>query len=369
MIPRLEVWTSDLIDFEQKNPVLGRPVRVRDGRADEPFKPNVDWDEVQLLCVGATTSFGSKLWAGSGRGDAAVHVAAPGERIAVAARPSFDRRQSFDAYRVARGSSFAAPMVAGAAALLRRAAPGAPINDIREALQAGARQSHDLRGKVKFGSLDIACALRALNERKEPSWDMVVIGDLTDSRDYNAFIDSTTPVCRERPPQVVRFQRPLRTSEVFDNAGDDAQAGRHDTLQSLIDSAELQNDALSTSLAWQARLLQLADTTWDAGRAAFPVTEGLLRPIVPPERPVYDAGTMSVGCPEDGFHMTGLRVYFPDFIAPKGWVFPTDALEEPPKGKRVQLAIALAKPWYSALLGDTIRIRAIVRCEFFPGLP
>jgi hypothetical protein len=46
-------------------------------------------------------------------------------------------------------------------------------------------------------------------------------------------------------------------------------------------------------------------------------------------------------------------------------MFPTDA--EPPS-KKIQLAIALGKPWYQSLLPDVMRIRASVRCDFYPGL-
>jgi subtilisin family serine protease len=355
LIPKLGVWTSKSLTDRGPRPTPGT-------LADEPFKlEGVDWDGVQLLCVAATKSIASKLADFSGRGDAAVTLAAPGAQISIANRPSQSDPENRGAYQVADGTSFAAPMVAGAAALLRRAAPGAPIEEIRRALERGAIQSQNLRGKVRYGNLDVGCALRALNARAQPSWNMVAISPQADLDAYRDFIESTA--CRERRPEVRRFQLAV-SSDIFDR--EDGE--RHPTFQSFIDSAKLSDAAPSPSLGWQARLARLAETTWNGGRAAFPIADGEPAPVVPPARPVYAAGLLSVGCSDPGYHMTALRLYFPQSITPKGWIFPTDGLPAPP-GKEVQLAVGLAKPWYAALLPATIRIRAMVRCEFFPGLP
>jgi hypothetical protein len=73
---------------------------------------------------------------------------------------------------------------------------------------------------------------------------------------------------------------------------------------------------------------------------------------------------LTVGCPQRNYHMTQLLVSFDNVIKPsQAWMFPTDA-QEPTK--RIQLAIAIAKPCYAALLGNRIQVRAETLCRFFP---
>ena len=100
---------------------------------------DADWGDVNLLCVAASWQYGSRLAPFSGRGDAAVDLAAPGHEITMLARPVVRDGEAKEVYQVADGTSYAAPMVAGAAALLREAAPGAPIREIKRALRSGAR--------------------------------------------------------------------------------------------------------------------------------------------------------------------------------------------------------------------------------------
>jgi hypothetical protein len=68
-------------------------------------------------------------------------------------------------YRVAYGTSFAAAMVSGAAALLRELAPKAKPQFIAQALRAGARPDLQLARTVRYGWLDVACSALWLAQR------------------------------------------------------------------------------------------------------------------------------------------------------------------------------------------------------------
>jgi hypothetical protein len=150
---------------------------------------------------------------------------------------------------------------------------------------------------------------------------------------------------------------------VFDPARNNEQAGRFPTVQAWIDSAKLEPGPDSPSLDWQARLI--GDHAWDLGRAVFPIRPGLLTPVAPPSRAVYEAGLLNAGCSEPGYRISGITVGFTSAIKPSGWLLPTDA--QPPS-QRIQLAVALAKPWYQALLPKEMIVRAGVRCDYYPGL-
>ena len=60
------------------------------------------------------------------------------------------------------GTSFAAPLVTGVAALLFSAYPQATAAQVKQAICAGARQVPALMAKVRCGLLDAAGALQAL---------------------------------------------------------------------------------------------------------------------------------------------------------------------------------------------------------------
>jgi hypothetical protein len=302
----------------------------------------------------------------SAQGEAAVQSAAPGEGVTVAGRTSLAGLGPRFDYKRGDGTSYAAPIVTGAAALLRRAAPGAPIAEIRSALERGARQSSELRGKVAGGALDVACALVALSERREPDWGMVSITPAPDADAYRDFVASTRHCRGRQPARVAAYGLTVDTGDVFaDERGSGEDPGRHSTMQAFVDSAQLDGDADGPSLTWQARLIAGAGAAWAGGRAVFPIRAGRLAPVAPPARPVYEAGLLTAGCTDPGYRITRIGVSFVNAVKPSGWVFPTDA-EAP--AKRIQLAVAFAKPWYQSLLGRSLQVRADVRCEFFPGL-
>ena len=126
--------------------------------------------------MGATTSIDSKLASFSGYGTAAVQLAAPGVNMPLGrgpARAGGDRGVVRDVYYNTEGTSFSAPLVAGAAALLREAALDAPMPEIAAALRKGARPTLGLQGKVRYGQLDVACALEWLareERRRGKEW-------------------------------------------------------------------------------------------------------------------------------------------------------------------------------------------------------
>jgi Subtilase family len=77
---------------------------------------------------------------GFSNANAAIDLAAPGEDVPVAAPLSLDVEDgAADGVSVASGTSFAAPIVAGAAAWLRSARPGLSGAQVADALRSGAR--------------------------------------------------------------------------------------------------------------------------------------------------------------------------------------------------------------------------------------
>ncbi len=136
-------------------------------------------------------------------------------------------------------------------------------------------------------------------------------------------------------------------------------------MADLIASESLGAAPDSNSLAWQLRMIPTG-STWNAGRAVFQIGGGTTHPpMALPERPVYKAGLLTVGCTAPGYRITSLNVGFGNVVKPRGWWFPTNA-EAPTQ--RIQLQVGLAKPGYLLFLEHSIRVRALVRCEYFPGL-
>jgi hypothetical protein len=50
-------------------------------------------------------------------------------------------------------------------------------------------------------------------------------------------------------------------------------------------------------------------------------------------------------------------------VRPPAWVFPTDA-EPPPRS--IELAVAVAKPWYWPFVDNTIKVRVRATCQYYP---
>ncbi|MBC7460082.1 MAG: S8 family serine peptidase [Thermoleophilia bacterium] len=120
---------------------------------DSPSTPDYpsDYDLPNIISVTASTRLGNwSTW--SNYGPINVDIAAPGEGILVATPGG--------GYKTADGTSFSAPYVTGAAALVSAAVPGADATDIRAKLLAGVTPIPELAGRiVSGGTLNAATAL------------------------------------------------------------------------------------------------------------------------------------------------------------------------------------------------------------------
>ena len=110
-----------------------------------------------IISVGAIDARG-RMASFSNYGRSSVDIAAPGERILSTSVSSPWRLRSAT-YDFRSGTSFAAPMVSGAAALLRTRYPTDPYWRTRARLMAGARRVSGVEGKVRWGVLDVARSL------------------------------------------------------------------------------------------------------------------------------------------------------------------------------------------------------------------
>ena len=329
--------------------------------ATEPFSASrqIDWDRVNMLCVAATTSNGSQLSGFSGSGPANHDIAAPGQTVLGAERPAVtvngNVTTTTSAYATGDGTSYAAPAVAGAASLLRQAAPGAPISVIAESLRRGSRVNPALIGKVTHGQLDVACSLswlRAAQRRRNADWGVInPAGD--------AEFALVTRTCGGKPPVTVSEVRNVRTSELY------SQDKELRDVQLLLTRAGLSDAAESNSMRWQDALIRGVGSQYDKGRAVFPISSTRRALPVDPfsqlNRKVYDAGTLRVGCGEPGYTIAGLRVYVDGLRRPGGWFFPNDA--DAPMST-ISLNLAFQKPTFSFALPSTLRVRADIRCSF-----
>lgn len=123
---------------------------INNDGVDTPDYPS-GYDLPSILSVTASTRLGNwSPWANYGV--SSVDIAAPGEGILVAAPSS--------SYRALPGTSFAAPIVSGAAALLAATNQGIAAEDIRARLLATARPSSTLANRtVSGGIVDAQAAL------------------------------------------------------------------------------------------------------------------------------------------------------------------------------------------------------------------
>jgi hypothetical protein len=110
--------------------------------------------------------------------NAAVDLAAPGVNILTASPLAFDADGSADGWTAMDGTSFAAPIVAAAAAWLRAARPDLSADQVASVLRASARDIGDQEGwdpSTGFGLLDVSSALTkeaAATDPLEPNEDI-----------------------------------------------------------------------------------------------------------------------------------------------------------------------------------------------------
>ena len=323
-------------------------------KAEKPYDPDpgIDWDEVNLLCVGGTTSDGSKLFRHSGRGPGTVEIAAPAEGITAANRPSATA-PSEAVFSNHDGTSFAAPMVSGAVSLLREAAPKAPPDAIAIALRKGARPNVALTGRVRYGQLDVACSLLALRgeqKRRRANWGLI---DL----DADPLFDRATRGCAGKRAYAV-----VQTLAVPKNVAYGPDTKRP-SLSDLIARRLVPegNPGAGNSLEWQDQLTRDREVSGE-GRLAFSIPNLRLREVDQIEGTMFDAGTRQLSCIDPGYRLTRLEVHFRNLVRPRAWFYPTDATAP---AKTVELGFALQDPWYRGLVTDPIRIRIEGVCEYF----
>jgi subtilisin family serine protease len=127
----------------------------------EPVHPCGDTGAPNLICVAATDR-NDKLTRISNYGTETVDLAAPGDAMIVLARPpGTDDARDF-AY--ASGTSLAAPLTAGVAALVWSAHPDLTAAEVRQAILDTAQPLQSLAGKVTTGArLDAYSALVGAN--------------------------------------------------------------------------------------------------------------------------------------------------------------------------------------------------------------
>jgi hypothetical protein len=317
----------------------------------------VDWDRVNLLCVAATTSTQNQLADFSGSGPTIVEIAAPGQKVTGAYRPKATPPFNAAVYGHGSGTSYSSPLVAGAAALLREAAPGAPMQVIAEALRRGARPVPDLVDKVAYGQLDVACSLawlRAAQERRRADWGVIdPAGDADFAR--------ATSLCGGKQPYKAQAKFSVNTRQLFD------AANKKGNLQTLLLSKSLLRSEDSNSMRWQDTLLRNMGSPSDDERLVFNVTRSALArvPVKPSTRigkTVYDGGHFPVGCSREGYLITRLSVFIDNFVRPRAFFYPTDAKAP---GAEIDLGLAFEKPALSFALPGTITVKARVDCEFF----
>jgi subtilisin family serine protease len=108
----------------------------------------------------ASANRAGRLGRGSAYGRASVDIAAPGDDVLTSELGGRLGRRS--------GTSFAAAHVAGAAALLAAARPGASAGRLRAALVGSARRGGRVDTAIAGGQLDVAAALERLGRLRSP---------------------------------------------------------------------------------------------------------------------------------------------------------------------------------------------------------
>ena len=323
-------------------------------RFSEVF-PTIRWDKINLLCVAANGQKGGFITF-SGRGSSVVDLAAPGVGITLATSPAAGGDKAVFANE--SGTSMAAPAVSGAASLLIAAAPGAPTGTIATALRRGAQRAPAMLGRVRYGRLDVTCALvalatDALRRDLESKWQLPVGPSLL------AFVENHRPRCRGLPALVKAQSYGLEKGDAFAE-GDVSQGQRFESLAALLGAQNLAADARAASLLWQE---QLGGGAAADGRRVLSLQARRWRKPEEVIGPVYDPKLpMTVTCNRKDYQLTGLRWKLkPPNL--RGWLYPTD-LNAPPE--RLSLGVALKKPFFYSQLPDSLELTFYALCEYVP---
>ena len=147
---------EDAVEYAKDKGVLLVVAAGNDGDnlEKEPEYP-ASYTHGNILTVAATTRTDS-LASFSNYGSKSADVAAPGDDILSTVRGG--------KYGEKSGTSMAAPLVAGAAALLRQADSKATYSELRTALRERVDKPPDLAGKVVYGGrLNVQLALQAIS--------------------------------------------------------------------------------------------------------------------------------------------------------------------------------------------------------------
>jgi subtilisin family serine protease len=326
-----------------------------------PFHSGVNWSSASLLCVTGTYTDRPELIPHAGSGDAVVDLAAPGVTT-VATRPLPGERidSPTATYRLAYGTSFAAAMVSGAAALLRELAPKAKAPIIAQALRAGARPDLQLARTVRYGWLDVACSALWLAKRAETHKDWgvrvhAVALELPETA--HCFKPSTAIYQSTWTLPKSHFAEGSRTSGTDGFSRGDFSRGLVATR--LVQEAFADKDDIAKARGIQNVVLG-PESSWNPDQTAFfAIQPGPLleHPRAPTRQFVYNFQGYNVGCPA-GARLTGFSLKWKDLLHPQGyiWFSPKAAIN----GQIFM--VALIKPWYEFLLPREMRIEVTARC-------
>lgn len=339
-----------------------------------PFAPfdRAAFRHLNLICVTGTFPDSSQLIPDAGRGDTAVELAAPGVAT-VASRPiGPNPTKPIGAYRLAYGTSFAAAMVSGAAALLREVAEEAPMRIIAQALRAGARSRVGLARNVRYGQLDVACSALWLVQRADhgglaEKWKVrVAVGKLEGATTKHCFHPSVSYGEETWTLPKSEFA-PGSMTEPDDGLSKPGVRRRADSGQQLIENAFEKADSVKDAREIQNFVLNppsepgLSPRFPHLSTAFFPIAPGLPleHPQLPPDRPIYNFQGRRVFCPGNS-RLTAFRLRWNNSIHPQGyiWFSPRNSLSAS------TFMVALIKPWYwdTPFLPDTMKIAVTVQC-------
>ena len=132
-------------------------VAAAGNEGDKPWRyVTVPADGPNVIAVGAVELAQEVIAPFSSRGPTAdgrikPDVVAPGTSIVVVDTAPQEQEESFSGYRLARGTSFAAPLVSGAAALLRQVHPDWTPAEVAAALRGTARDLGESGPDTTFG--------------------------------------------------------------------------------------------------------------------------------------------------------------------------------------------------------------------------